>query len=98
MLQRPLSSMLLRCGGSRDVCFVSHRISCPAGLDVLVPGVAGELATVRDRSAVTAQDHGPAAPRAARLASHGRPADLGARLPDRLHRSHRDRPHPLAAT
>ena len=98
MLQRPLSSMLLRCGGSRDVCFVSHRIRCPAGLDVLVPDVAGELAAVRDRSPVTAQDHGPAAPRAAGLASHGRPADLRARLPDRLHRSDRDGSHALAAT
>jgi len=85
--------MLLRCSGFRDVYFVS---SLDGWVGIL--GDVCQLAAIRDRAAVSAQEHGPTASGAPGLASHCRPTHFGAGFADSLHSSHRDGTHALAAT
>jgi len=87
------ASMLLRCGGSRQVRFVFCRHGC---LEALAQ--VGQLAAVGDWSAVPAQEHRPAASGAAWLARDRRRAHFGAGFTDSLPGGNRDRPHALAAT
>jgi len=84
--------MLLRFGGCRVVGFVSCSDGCAGSLDDIC-----QFAAVRDRAAVSAQEHGPPASGTAWLAPDCRAADFGAGFADSLHCSHRDGPHVLAA-
>src|ERR1035437_5500281 len=73
------ASMLLRCGGFREVRFVFCGHGCVEGLTQV-----GQLGAVGDWPAVLAQEHCPAASGAAWLALDRRRAHLGAGFADRL--------------
>jgi len=88
--------MLLRRGDSRDVCFVSCLVTCMDGL-VGSPGDVFQVAAVRDRAAVSAQEHGPPASGTACLAPHRSPAHFGAGFANGLNGGYGDGSHAFAA-